>query len=281
MIYIRQMIKTRNGFTLVELMVVVVVLGILAGIAVQRMGDVRDRAETAAREANVRLLLGAANLALARNYEDYMYIRGIATAEPQERNVTIRWQRPCEGPPVTQLLGQSPYIATGTPTANIWNYMSGYNLFAEGLADVWLESPTDPTGIGIPYYWNPSSNYNLEDYFESFPVGYAVELVFAARTLDGDIWPGGNTMLTLYGYHRDRNSPTTGTFTNPYDIDQILIYKFVGTATTEEKNWDPLNPCGSTGSEGTYGNTYPYHQWANSDPVTSDDWREVFPVDRW
>ncbi len=75
MIVIRKLLKGRSGFTLVELMVVVVVLGILAGIAVQRMGDVRDRAEKAAREANTRLLLGSANLALTRNYGDFMYLR--------------------------------------------------------------------------------------------------------------------------------------------------------------------------------------------------------------
>ena len=48
---LRKMLKKQEGFTLVELMIVVVILGILAGIGVQQYANVQQRAKKAADEA--------------------------------------------------------------------------------------------------------------------------------------------------------------------------------------------------------------------------------------
>lgn len=61
---IRQMLKSQEGFTLVELMIVVVILGILAGIGIQQYGRVQDRAKHAADEANIKVITSAVQIYL-------------------------------------------------------------------------------------------------------------------------------------------------------------------------------------------------------------------------
>lgn len=64
-----QMKKGRNqkGFTLVELMVVVVIIGILSAIAVPVYSSVTEKAEKSACQANQRMLEGAVNQYLIDN----------------------------------------------------------------------------------------------------------------------------------------------------------------------------------------------------------------------
>ena len=61
---IRKMLKHQEGFTLVELMIVVVILGILAGVGIQQYSNVQERARKAADEANRKVLTSAANMYL-------------------------------------------------------------------------------------------------------------------------------------------------------------------------------------------------------------------------
>lgn len=59
---IRKMLQRQEGFTLVELMIVVVILGIISGIGIQQYGKVQDRARRTAHNANVRIIENAVRM---------------------------------------------------------------------------------------------------------------------------------------------------------------------------------------------------------------------------
>lgn len=59
MMKIAKMLRNRKGFTLVELMVVVVIIGVLSAIAVPMYNQATARAEAGAIQANLRTIDGA------------------------------------------------------------------------------------------------------------------------------------------------------------------------------------------------------------------------------
>ena len=61
--------KNNKGFTLVELVVVIAILGILVGIAAPRLGASRKRAAITAHNANVRTLMSAATMYIADDWD--------------------------------------------------------------------------------------------------------------------------------------------------------------------------------------------------------------------
>ena len=64
---ISRMLKNRKGFTLVELMVVVVIIGVLTAIAVPVYQNVVANAETNAINANIRILDSAVSMYSVQN----------------------------------------------------------------------------------------------------------------------------------------------------------------------------------------------------------------------
>ena len=59
---LRKLLKQPEGFTLVELMVVLVILGIISGIGIQQYGRIQEQARQSAHEANKRVIRSAAQL---------------------------------------------------------------------------------------------------------------------------------------------------------------------------------------------------------------------------
>ena len=74
----RKMLKKQEGFTLVELMVAVVILGILAGIGVQQYGSIQRKAKIAAHNANVRIITNAANMYIMMHDERPASVQALA-----------------------------------------------------------------------------------------------------------------------------------------------------------------------------------------------------------
>ncbi|MUK86855.1 prepilin-type N-terminal cleavage/methylation domain-containing protein [Ornithinibacillus sp. L9] len=59
----RKKLKQEKGFTLVELLAVIAILGIILAIAIPTIGNIISNSENEAKEANVNLILNAARLA--------------------------------------------------------------------------------------------------------------------------------------------------------------------------------------------------------------------------
>ena len=73
----------KKGFTMIELIFVIVILGILASVAIPRLAATREDAEISAAVANIRTLVSDATA--------YYTVKGSFGTDSTARNSTIKW----------------------------------------------------------------------------------------------------------------------------------------------------------------------------------------------
>ena len=78
--------KTKKGFTLVELMIVIVIIGILAAVAIPKFADMVDKSKEGATKAQLTAMRGALNVYYSDNEGKFPNIQG-QTNTPTQNNV--------------------------------------------------------------------------------------------------------------------------------------------------------------------------------------------------
>lgn len=126
---LRKLLKQPEGFTLVELMIVVVILGIISGIGIQQYGRIQEQARQSAHEANKRVIRSAAQLWVMTTSEDVAY------SEASVDNV--------------EKLVEDGYL--DAYPKDPWNpdnpekiYKVGYTVKENGIVDIDVTSTRDP-----------------------------------------------------------------------------------------------------------------------------------------
>ncbi len=72
--------KNMKGFTLIELMIVVVIIGILSSIAIPKFASIKDQANQAACRSNLRSIAGAEMIYYAR-YSTFADLHGLQNSQ--------------------------------------------------------------------------------------------------------------------------------------------------------------------------------------------------------
>jgi len=104
---VRKMMKNDKGFTLIELMVVIIILGILAAIAIPRFTSKKTEALSARQAADIKILQNAVDL--------YYFDKGTYPADFDDLTPTYLKEAPTD-PEVETPTDKEYKITTGVVT---------------------------------------------------------------------------------------------------------------------------------------------------------------------